>query len=227
MKKFLTALFCFVAADAFAAALDENDWRFSYPSYGVVYDGGTARFVGDETSHSALYFDSGKVGRLGGGFSAEFELPSLFADGGSSFGATLRGADGGEWVSWSVEFYADNVSVSISSSGAGSPIERDFPVLSPVEQSFGLSFSLEKSADGFYRATLSTLDETFELGSISLVDFANGEFFISAIGQNFEMDKDNPLLVDFSYASSILEPAAFAFAFGICVLSAAVLKRRG
>ena len=71
MKKFLTALFCFVAADAFAAALDENDWRFSYPSYGVVYDGGTARFVGDETSHSALYFDSGKVWRLGGGFSAE------------------------------------------------------------------------------------------------------------------------------------------------------------
>lgn len=172
-------------------------------------------------------FRFGKGLRLGGGFSAEFELPSLFADVGSSFGATLRGADGGEWVSWSVEFYADNVSVSISSSGAGSPIERDFPVLSPVEQSFGLSFSLEKSANGFYRATFSTHDETFELGSISLADFANGEFFISAIGQNFEMDKDNPLLVDFSYASSIPEPAAFAFAFGICVLSAAVLKRRG
>lgn len=227
MRKFLTTLLCLVAVNVFAAAVDENDWRFPYPSYGVVYDGGMVRFVGNETSHAALYLDSEKVGRLGGGFSAELELPSLFADGGSSFGATLRGADGGEWVSWSVEFYADNVSVSISSSGAASPIERDFPVLSPVEQSFGLSFSLEKSADGFYRATLSTLDETFELGSISLADFANGEFFISAIGQNFEMDKDNPLLVDFSYASSIPEPAAFAFAFGICVLSAAVLKRRG
>ena len=227
MRKFLTTLFCFVAVNAFAAAVDENDWRFSHPSYGVVYDGGTVRFVGNETSNAALYFDSEKVGRLGGGFSAELEFPSLFADGGSSLGATLRGADGGEWVSWSVEFYADNVSVSISSSGAASPIERDFPVLSPVEESFGLSFSLEKGADGFYRATLSTLDETFELGSISLADFTNGEFFISAIGQNFEMDKDNPLLVDFSYASSIPEPAAFAFAFGICVLSAAVLKRRG
>ena len=227
MRKFLTTLFCFVAVNAFAATVDENDWRFSYPSYGVVYDGGTVRFVGNETSNAALYFDSGKVGRLGGGFSAELELPSLFADGGSSLGATLRGADGGEWVSWSVEFYADNVSVSISSSRAASPIERDFPVLSSVEESFGLSFSLEKGADGFYRATLSTLDETFELGSISLADFTNGEFFISAIGQNFEMDKDNPLLVDFSYASSIPEPAAFAFAFGICVLSVAVLKRRG
>ena len=172
MKKFLTALFCFVAADAFAAALDENDWRFSYPSYGVVYDGGTARFVGDETSHSALYFDSGKVGRLGGGFSAEFELPSLFADGGSSFGATLRGADGGEWVSWSVEFYADNVSVSISSSGAGSPIERDFPVLSPVEQSFGLSFSLEKSADGFYRATRLSSLAAFRLSILLTASFS-------------------------------------------------------
>lgn len=227
MKKFLTALFCFVAADAFAAALDENDWRFSYPSYGVVYDGGTARFVGDETSHSALYFDSGRVWRIGGGLSAVFELPSLFADSGSSFGAMLRGADGGEWVSWSAEFYADNVSVSISSSGADSPIERDFPVLFPPEKSFGLSFSLEKGSGGFFRATLSTLDETFELGGISLVDFANGEFFISVIGQNFEMDKDSPLLVDFSYTSSIPEPASVSLAFGICILASALLKRRG
>lgn len=227
MRKFFAILSFFVVANASASALVESDWQFSSPSYGVVFDGGKARFVGDETSHAALYLDTAKVGRLGGGFSAELEMPQLFADGGSSFEATLRGKNGATWISWSVEFTADNVSFSISSSGADEPLEQDFPVLFPPAKNFGLSFALEKDVDGFFTATVSTLGESIELGSISLADFKNGEFFIGVIGKNFEMDNDNPMLVDFSYASSIPEPTTLSFAFGICALAFAVLKRRG
>lgn len=227
MRKFFAILSCFVAANAFAVALDENDWQFSSPSYGVVFDGGKARFVGDESSHAALYLDTAKVGRLGGGFSAELELPQLFADGGSSFEATLRSKSGATWVSWSVEFAADNVLFSLSSSGSGEPLEQDFPVLFPPSKSFVLSFALEKDADGFFTASISTLGESIEFGSISIADFKDGEFYIGVIGKNFEMDKDNPMLVDFSYASSIPEPATVSVAFGICVLALVVLKRRG
>ena len=227
MRKILATLFCFVAVNTYAAALVENDWQFSSPSYGVVFDGGKARFVGNETSQAALYLDTAKVGRLGAGFSAELELPLLFADGGSSFEATLRSANGKEWISWSVEFTADNVSFSISSSGTDEPMEQDFPVLFPPSKSYELSFALEKDVDGFFKATILTLDNTLELGSISLSNFKNGEFYIGVIGKNFEMDKDNPLLVDFSYASSIPEPATVSLAFGICVLALVALKRRG
>lgn len=228
MKKILTALMCFVAATVHSAPVDESDWIFSHPSYGVKYDSGFVRFAGSDNS-AFLYYNEARIERLFGGFSAKMEMPEAVLDG-ASFDAKLTNVNpqggGSEWIGLSVSFSEDTFAVSISASD-GSDLTRDLPIYDIPSGRFELSFSFAKGDDGLFKVSVATLGETLELGGISFSKFSAGEFYMDMkCGESFEMDKDNPILSDFSYASAIPEPSAAAAILGFCVLATALAKRR-
>lgn len=227
MKKILTALMCFVAATVHSAPVDESDWIFSHPSYGVKYDSGFVRFAGSDNS-AFLYYNEARIERLFGGFSAKMEMPVGVLDG-ASFDAKLSNVKNGgvsEWIGLSVSFSEDNLAVSISASD-GSDLTRDLPIYETPSGRFELSFSFAKGDDGLFKVSVATLGETLELGGIPFSKISDGEFYMDVkCGETFEMDKDNPILSDFSYASAIPEPSTAAAILGFCALAAVLAKRR-
>ena len=227
IRIFATILFGFASCALCAAQIDENDWRFEYPSYGVKYDSGFVRFLGNEDTDAFLFYNEAKFAQLMGGFSAEMELPSAMTDAGSVFQAQLSGTGSStSWVKWNATFYSDLLVVLITASD-GSSLEKDIPLISQPQSRFNLSFSLIKDSSGTFSATLSTLDETFDLNSIALSGMSQGEFGIGINGQKFEMDKDNPLLTDFSYASgSVPEPSAIGAIFGAFAILLFIYKKQ-
>ena len=228
MRKFMTILLGVVALPLFSAPIDENDWIFKYPSFGVSYDSGSARFTGNEDTQARLYFDESKISRLSDGFSASLELPPAITLGGSSVEVGFRSTRAGaadEWITWSASFSVDSLSVSIFASD-GTSLEKDLPIIFPPEERFEFFISFEKGADGLFSAVLSTLGESFVLGNLDFSEIVGGSFHIGIIGQNFEMDKDNPMLRDFSCVAGIPEPSNIAALAALCALAAVFVRRR-
>ena len=226
IKIFATILLGVASCALYAAQINENDWRFEYPSYGVKYDSGFVRFTGNENTDSFLFYNEAKFAQLMGGFSAEMELPAAMTDAGSVFQVQLSGKESGSgWIKWNATFYSDLLVVLITASD-GSSLEKDIPLISQPQERFNLSFSLAKDSSGTFSATLSVLDESFDLSSISLSGMSQGEFGIGINGQKFEIDKDNPLLTDFSYSASVPEPSHIGAIAGIFALLVFAGKRR-
>lgn len=228
MIKIFTALFLGVASCAlYADKINENDWRFEYPSYGVKYDSGFVRFLGNEDADSFLFYNEANFARLTQGFSATIELPSAMTDAGSVFQAQFMGAGGSsDWIKWNATFYSDLLVILITASDDSS-LEKDIPIISQPTSRFNLSFSLTKDSSGTFSTKLSTLDETFDLSSIALSGMSQGEFGIGINGQKFEMDKDNPLLTDFSYAvGTIPEPSTVGAICGVFALLLFIYNKR-